>query len=59
MVKEHMTLNHEPQDRFSKQELFDTLSLLDIEDSHKILDDDHNWLTAPQSSIFNNADYLG
>ena len=59
MVKEHMTLNHEPQDRFSKQELFDTLSLLDIEDSHKILDDDHNWLTAPKNSIYKTADYLG
>lgn len=59
MVKQYLTLNHEPQDRFSKQELFDTLSLLDIEDSHKILDDDHNWLTAPKNSIYKTADYLG
>ncbi len=59
MVKQYLTLNHEPQDRFSKQELFDTLGLLDIEDSHKILDDDHNWLTAPKNSIYKTADYLG
>ena len=59
MVKQYMTLNHEPQDRFSKQELFDTLGLLDIEDSHKILDDDQNWLSAPSSSVFKNADYPG
>ena len=59
MVKQYLTLNHEPQDRFSKQELFDTLGLLGIEDSYKILDDDHNWLTAPKNSIYKTADYLG
>ena len=59
MVKQYLTLNHEPQDRFSKQELFDTLGLLDIEDSQKILDDDHNWLTTPKNSIYKTADYLG
>ena len=56
--KQYLTLNHEPQDRFSKQELFDTLGLLDIEDSHKVLDDDHNRLTAPKNSIYKTADYL-
>ena len=58
-AKQYLTLNHEPQDRFSKEELFDTLGLLGIEDSYKILDDDHNWLTAPKNSIYKAADYLG
>ena len=58
-AKQYLTLNHEPQDRFSKEELFDTLGLLGIEDSYKILDDDHNWLTAPKNSIYKTADYPG